>query len=129
MKGTVGNRGIGWHRLDVVCAADLESLWNRRRLITRNARIDAGPSSPATARVFAQARIVEGGLTDRELTELITEKLSDISSMYKEANLTVIGDKADAMSSIIAPVQAITGLIKGFINSSKDPAQPAKQKK
>ena len=69
--------------------------------------------------IIERKRLVEGGMTDRELAELLTQKLEKVTSMYKNANLTVIGDKADAMGSIITPIKVIGDLVKDFLSKDK----------
>lgn len=73
-----------------------------------------------TLDIKERKRLVEGGLTDRELAELIADRLETISSIYGNSNLTVFGDKTDAMGTILAPVQALSDLIKGFLGTSKN---------
>ncbi len=69
--------------------------------------------------IAERKRQVEGGLSDRELAELMAEKLENISGMFSKSNLTVLGNSAEAMGSILAPIQMAGELIKDMLNKSR----------
>jgi hypothetical protein len=72
-------------------------------------------------KVRERSRIVEGGLTDRELSEVVLQNLGNIGKMYRSSNITVFGDGKDAMASLIPPIKTISSLIRSAINGDKEP--------
>lgn len=65
--------------------------------------------------ISERKRVVEGGLTDRELAELMADKLESISGMFGRSNLTVVGNSTEAMGAVLAPIQMAGELIRDML--------------
>lgn len=69
--------------------------------------------------LLERKREITGSLNDRELAALIIEKLEDLGSLYKESNLTVIGDKMETAGSLLAPIESITTFLKSYLKDNR----------
>lgn len=73
--------------------------------------------------IIEKRRKAESGLTDRELAELIADRLETISAIYKNSNLTIIGDSTESLQSLVAPIQILSNTIKDFLKTGNSEDQ------
>jgi hypothetical protein len=62
-------------------------------------------------------KMIEGNLSDRQLIELLLDRMSEINKIFDGTNLNVFGSQNDAISSLVAPFKTIMELGKQIIKN------------
>jgi hypothetical protein len=75
--------------------------------------------------VRERSRIVEGGLTDRELSEVIMTNLGSLGNLYRSSNITVFGEGQDSMAALIPPISSFATMIREALSASRTVGDPA----